>query len=250
MHRVRSLLVLALVSTLIALGLVAASPNVALGNPAPQLAPTCSAFDDPIYQVVKGSGLSLLTPWKAEASSALANYGFDSNDGEVFKASTSPGPGLVEVHRLYRPWPAQDFLATADVAEIEKAKSSLLGYQDQGTRFYASQVPADCLSPVYRYVKGTKHRLSGSQRQRAALVADGWKAEDVAFSAAVTEPVAAPAPVPVPVPMPTPTTRTPTPTASPTPTSAPTDAGKPAPTPSPAPQPTATATQLPTPTPT
>ena len=49
MQRVRSLLVLALVSTLIALGLVAASPAVALGNPAPQLAPICSAFDDPIY---------------------------------------------------------------------------------------------------------------------------------------------------------------------------------------------------------
>ena len=99
MQRVRSLLVLALVSTLIALGLVAASPAVALGNPAPQLAPTCSAFDDPIYQVTKPNDVSLLTPWKNEAASALANYGFSSDDGAVLKASISPAPSLVEVHR-------------------------------------------------------------------------------------------------------------------------------------------------------
>ena len=35
MHKVRSLLVLALVSALMALGLVAASPGIAVGNPGP-----------------------------------------------------------------------------------------------------------------------------------------------------------------------------------------------------------------------
>jgi hypothetical protein len=108
----------------------------------------------------------------------------------VFQASIGPAPGLVEVHRLYRPWPRQDFLATADVEEWQNAISKFFGYHDQGTRFYASPVPADCLSPIYRYVKGTKHRLGGSQRDRTALVADGWKVQGIAFYAAVAEPVA------------------------------------------------------------
>ena len=151
MYKVRSLLVLALVSALMALGLVAASPGIAIGNPGPQLAPpTCAAFDDPIYRVVKANDVSLLTPWKTEAASAVANYGFSTNDGEVFQASINPAPGLVEVHRLYRPWPKQDFLATADAQEWQGANGNLLGYGDQGVRFYASPGPADCLSPIYR----------------------------------------------------------------------------------------------------
>ena len=114
MHRVRSLLVLALASSLTALGLVVASPGTAVGNPVGGVAPACSVFDDPIYRVVKSNDVALLTPWRSEASGALANYGFGTDDGEVFKASVTPGPGLVEVHRLYRPWPQQDFLDTAD----------------------------------------------------------------------------------------------------------------------------------------
>ena len=172
MQKVRSLLVLALASTLIALGLVAASPGVAVGNPGPQLAPTCSAFVDPIYRVVKPNDVSVLTPWQDEVDKAAARYG-DASDGEVFKASIGPAPGLVEVHRLYRPWPRQDFLATADVQEWQNARSNPLGYHDEGTRFYASEVPADCLSPIYRYVKDGKHRLGGSHRDRATLVAMG-----------------------------------------------------------------------------
>ena len=74
MHKVRSLLVLALASTLIALGMVAASPGVAVGNPAPQLAPSCSAFVDPIYRVVKPkNNASLLTPWLSEVASAASS---------------------------------------------------------------------------------------------------------------------------------------------------------------------------------
>jgi hypothetical protein len=100
MHRVRSLLVLALASTLVALGLVAASPGVAVGNPIPQLPPTRSAFDAPIYRVVKANGVSLITAWKNEVASAVANYGFSTDDGAVSHAWIGSAPGLVDVHRL------------------------------------------------------------------------------------------------------------------------------------------------------
>jgi Calcineurin-like phosphoesterase len=46
--------------------------------------------------------------------------------------------------------------------------------------------------------------LGESQRDRATLVANGWKVQGIAFYAAVTEPVAAPAPAPQPQPQPQP----------------------------------------------
>jgi hypothetical protein len=242
MHRVRSMLVLALASTLVALGLVAASPSRSAGDPGQGGPPACSAFDDPIYRVVKPNNLSLLTPWRSEAESAVANHGF-ADDGEVFRASVTPAPGLVEVHRLYRPWPRQDFVDTASEEEWRNADSKLLGYRDHGRRYYASPVAADCLSPVYVYAKGTKHRLSGSQRDRAALVADDWKVQGVAFYAAVSDPVAAPAPAPAPVPEPSPT---PTEESEPTPSEKPAPSEEPKPTPSEEPEPTPT--EKPTPT--
>ncbi len=249
MHRVRSMLVLALASTLVALGLVAASPSRSAGDPGAAGPPACSAFDDPIYRVAKPNGLSLLTPWRGEAESAVANHGF-SDEGEVFRASVSPAPGLVEVHRLYRPWPRQDFVDTAVEEEWRNADSKLLGYRDQGRRYYVSPVAADCLSPVYTYAKGSKHRLSGSQRSRAALVADGWEEQTIAFNAAVTDPVAAPAPRPAPIPTPT-AEPTPTekPSADPTPTEKPTPTAAPTPTESPTPTADPTPTDVPLPRP-
>ena len=71
----------------------------------------------------------MLTPWKSEASTALTRYGFARNDGEVFRASVAPGLGLVEVHRLYRPWPRQDFWDTADQQQWTAAESLILGYR-------------------------------------------------------------------------------------------------------------------------
>ena len=53
MHRVRSLLALALASSLTALGLVVASPGIATGLPVSQAAPDCTAFNDPVYRIVK-----------------------------------------------------------------------------------------------------------------------------------------------------------------------------------------------------
>ena len=258
MHRVRSLLVLALASSLTALGLVVASPGTAVGNPVGGVAPACSVFDDPIYRVVKSNDVALLTPWKSEASGALANFGFGTDDGEVFKASVTPGPGLVEVHRLYRPWPQQDFLDTADEQTWKSAESNPLGYRDHGKRYYASAVATDCLSPIYTYAKGSRHRLSGSARERAALIGAGWTVQGIAFYAAVSDPLPVPAPKPEqpqPEPEPTPTTPTPTASAKPTPTTpsaTPTPTPKPTtPSPTPTPKPTTpSATPTPTPKPT
>ena len=161
MRRVRSLLALVLASSLTAIGIVAAVPVVAVGA-APAVTgdpPACSAFNDSVVQVVKPSnGASFVTPSSKEANGA-AGYGFTDNQGEVFKASTSSGPGLVEVHRLYRSV-KQDFLASADPDEYNTADGSLLSYDEQGISFYASAVPEDCLSPVVRFEKSGRHRLA------------------------------------------------------------------------------------------
>ena len=43
---------------------------------------------------------------------------------------------------------------------------------------------ADCLSPIYRYAKGSRHRVAGDKADRDALVADGWESQGVVFYAA------------------------------------------------------------------
>jgi hypothetical protein len=184
MHRVRSLLALVLASTLTAVGLVVASPGIATGLPVGQAAPDCTAFNDPVYRIVKPTNnASLLTTSRREADGAAA-YGFTDDQGEVFKASTRPATGLVEVHRLFRAV-RPDFMVTADPPEWQNPIGALLGYDDDGISFYASPVAADCLSPIYQYTKDTRHRVAGDKADRDALVAAGWVSQGIVFYAAV-----------------------------------------------------------------
>ena len=115
----------------------------------------------------------------------------------MFQASTRPAAGLVEVHRLYRSV-RQDFVSTADPEEYEGAEIPLIGYSDDGISFYASPVAAACLSPVYRYEKGSRTRYAASAADRSKQVADGWESQGIAFYAAVDG--ASPAPEPSPSP--------------------------------------------------
>lgn len=175
------------VSALLALTMPAAGVllSTAPASAAPVAAkaePSCSAFDDPVYQKVKPKNdASLLTASKKEIVSS-GTYGFtEGGDKPLFNASTSEQPGLVEVHRLYR-WKVQDFDASADPEEIARATQE--DYTDQGTRFFASPVPADCLVPVYRYSSKTRHRFAVSAAEREALKDDGWASGGIAFYAA------------------------------------------------------------------
>jgi len=162
--------------------------------------PSCSAFDDPVYRAVKSSNnASLVTPSASEADQAAAD-GFGDKE-VVFRASTEPGDGLVAVHRMYRPSP-QDYLNTTSSAELASA-SQRFGYADEGDSFYASPVAADCLEPVLRYRKQSRHRLV-TGAEKSALESAGWTYENVAFYAAPAgttgdKPAPAPAPAPAPI---------------------------------------------------
>lgn len=200
---VRPLLALALATSVVAAAALT-SPSAAVAAPG---APSCSSLDDPMYQRVNtGNAASLVTPWAGEAAGA-ARYGFNQDDGVVFRASRTAAEGLVPVHRLYKPG-SGNFLASANPGEWTSAVARH-AYEDQGLSFYVSPVAADCLVPVNRYVKRDKHRLAASGATGSALAAAGWRLEGVAFyaapaSTAPDEPAPTPAPAPVPAPAPAP----------------------------------------------
>ncbi|MFT3666983.1 metallophosphoesterase [Piscinibacter sp.] len=157
---------------------------LALGAAAPAAhALDCAQLATPIYQAVNpNSQANLLTRWSNEVDSARAKYGFADVRGEVFKAATAPGDGLLAVHRLYRPG-SNDFVWITNPAEIASAVARY-GYVDQGANFYAAAAPAACAQPVFRLLKGAMHRHATTEAERDALVAAGWRYEMVSFYAA------------------------------------------------------------------
>jgi hypothetical protein len=158
-----------------------------------------------VSNLVKDNTVSLATPSKTEAATAMSQYGFTLNQGEIFQASLASATGLVPVHRMYRAT-KQDFLLTTNAAEWTSAAK--VGYVDQGVTFYASATTSTCMVPVGRYYKTGVHRLAVSATDRQALVAAGWASEGTAFYG-----VAAGASAPTPTPVPT----TPPPTTAPIP---------------------------------
>ena len=178
----RSLVTALLVVTMPAAGLLLRATEAAAQPLAAVVEPSCSAFNDPVYQPVKSKNdASLLTASQKELAGA-ATYGFTgAGDEPLFKASTSGGPGLVAVHRLYRA-KVQDFDSATRADEIAKAIDA--GYVDRGISFYASTQPSACLAPVYRYTSDTRHRFAVSAADRTALEKDGWASQGVAYYAA------------------------------------------------------------------
>lgn len=147
-------------------------------------APDCAALNNPIYHRINpNSQANLLTPWQSEAENAGTRYGFTDDRGTPFKASRTAATGLLPAHRLYKPG-SGDFVWITSQAEIANAVAKY-GYVDQGPNFYVSPVAASCAQPVYRLLKGSKHRHVVSASERDALTASGWRFEGVAFYAAV-----------------------------------------------------------------
>lgn len=150
--------------------------------------PDCAALDDPIHHRVNPtSQANLLTTWLSEAENAETRYGFSDDRGAPIVASRTPAGGLSAVHRLFK-GSTGDFVWIANQAEIAAAVANY-GYTDQGPNFYASATAGSCTRPVYRFLKGNKHRHAFSDAERSALVAAGWTAEGVSFHA---KPAAAP----------------------------------------------------------
>ena len=147
----------------------------------------CAAMDDAIHHRINPSSqANLLTPWLSEANSAGTNHGFTENRGAPVLASRTPAAGLAAVHRLYKAGTG-DFVWIVGAGEIAAAVGSY-GYTDQGANFYAASSASACTQPVYRYLKGNKHRHAFSQAERDALAAAGWTYEKVSFHAVPAEP--------------------------------------------------------------
>ena len=180
MFRPRRFVTTLLVVTLSGASLALAGP--ASAAPTAEPGPSCSVFDDAVHQLLKPKNdASLLTASTSEVKSA-ASFGFtEGGDDTLFKASTRSAAGLTAVHRLYR-WKVQDFDVSADPAVIADAEDD--GYVDQGTSFYASTEPGDCLVPVYRYESKTRHRFAVTAADRKALEDAGWSSKGIAFYAA------------------------------------------------------------------
>ena len=144
--------------------------------------PDCGALNDPVYHRVNPSSqANLLTTSLNEAENAEANYGFTDDRGAPVSASRTPASGLVPVYRLYKA-SSSDFVWTAKHAEVASAVAKH-GYVNQGPNFYASFTAAACTQPVYRFLKGNKHRHAFSESERSALLAAGWTAEGISFHA-------------------------------------------------------------------
>lgn len=155
----------------------------ALSSPA--LALDCAQLAAPVYQSVNPvTQTNLLSPWASEIATARERAGFTDVRGEVFRAAAAPGADLAPVHRLYKSG-TSEFVWIASPAEIAGAVANY-GYVDQGVNFYAATGPAACAQPVYRLLKAGAHRQVASETERDALVAAGWRYEQVSFYAART----------------------------------------------------------------
>lgn len=169
-----------------------------------------TAMDDPLYQRVNPTtGASLVTPWSDEASAAATQYGYTTDLGKPFTASSTAVSGLTAVHRMWSA-SAVDF---TDVLEgstaYTKAKSA--GYVDQGVRYYAlASAISGRTQPVSSYVKSGKHRLATASTG-ASLTSSGWTASGVAFYIPAASSTT---PTPTPTPTPTATATTTPPTTS------------------------------------
>lgn len=137
-------------------------------------------MDDPLYQRANPStGASLVTPWSDEAATAGSQYGFSTNLGTPFKASSTAASGLTAVHRMWKA-ATVDFTETlAGSAAYTRAKAD--GYVDQGVRFYAlANAVSGKTEAVNTYVKSGKHRLATAS-VGSSLTGSGWTKEGVAF---------------------------------------------------------------------
>ena len=142
------------------LGLALLLPLIVLLPATPAHADSVTAMDDLLYQRVNPtSDANIVRPWWDEAAIAASQYGYCTDLGTLFTASSTAASGLTGVHRL---WNATSIDFT-DVLEGSSAstKAKAAGYVDQGVRYYAlaSAVSART-EPVNSYVKSGKHRLA------------------------------------------------------------------------------------------
>jgi len=170
----------------------------------------CTPMKVNVFQSANpATGASILTTSANEITSA-AKYNFTENKGTAFKAATTAKDGLVPVHRMFKNGDFVWMPKHAGSNEYQAAQTKY-GYTDQGVNFYASVKPVDCGVPVYRLLKGSKHRQVATTADRDALVKAGWTYENISFYVVAADKVSTPAPTtPAPTSTPAPTTPAPT----------------------------------------
>lgn len=140
--------------------------------------PDCNSFNRDLRQLVKPStGTNLLTRWDAEAALAQQRYGYTSDLGVLADVAPSDGPALNAVWRLYK---GGDFVWATEGGDADSFVSD--GYVRQSVDFYGSSTGASCLSAVYRFERGSVHRMATGD-QTDALVNGGWTRQAIVFYA-------------------------------------------------------------------
>ena len=178
MGRRHALSTLAITAAMVATAAVA--PAAAAS--APSEGAVCTSMKTDVHQVNNPrTEASLVTSYTSELGGSAVRNGFTDDLGVVFKAAGFPKPGLQPVYRLWGP-KSGDFLWA--MSEGDQKLALRLGYVLQSANFWASPTPLSCGIPVYRYLKGNKHRMAASAEYRAELEADGWTSEGVRFWAA------------------------------------------------------------------
>lgn len=201
------------------LALVLTAPLFALVT-APAHADAVTSMDDSLYQRVNpATNVNLVTPWADEVNTAASQYGYSTDLGTPFRASSTAVSGLTAVHRLWNATTVDFIDALEGSAALAAAKTA--GYVDQGVRYYAlAAAVSGRTEPVNSYIKSGKHRLA-TAATGASLVNAGWKLDSVAFYMPSTSST-----TPTPTPTPTATsTATATPTSTATNPSTSSDAG-------------------------
>ena len=140
----------------------------------------CSALSGPIRQVINPSTTAnLLTPWPEEATGAIRTYGFTTDVGTPFYASTIAQTGLSPVRRYYRP--ANYDFAWAVSGSAAASALVAAGYADQGTNFFASESAIGSCSSAMLAMVRSGHRRYVLAESENDLVGQGWVREGIAF---------------------------------------------------------------------
>lgn len=176
-----SVLALTLTCTAGVVSATAATP-AASSTTAPSAA--AQALTQSVYQAVNPkSNASLVTAYSDEVANAQTKYGFTESKGTLFKASTKPASGLTPVYRLFKNGDFMWVPKTASAGEYESATTKY-GYTSQQIDYYVSTSQVAGTVPVYRFLKGSMHRLVVDSAEMDKLKAAGWTNEGAKFYAA------------------------------------------------------------------
>ncbi len=144
-------------------------------TPASAAGASCSSLSAPVTRLTNDdTDAMLLTRSSTEIVNA-AQYGY-GNATVLANVSTSAGPGLTPIWRLWKPG---DFVFAAQ-EDLDSFVAD--GYLKQFVQFYAATEASECADPVYSLLRNGVHRLAVAAEANS-LGASGWTRQGIAFYA-------------------------------------------------------------------